>query len=71
MLFELYDALHENREIHLEMTEWEARVRNRELRDNGDSQRWVACSCLCFAETEIELPEIQPCGRNPRFRSEE
>lgn len=43
MLFELYDACHEDREIHLEMTECEARLRNRELRDNGDSQRWVTC----------------------------
>ena len=68
MLFELYDACHEDREVHLEMTEWEARLRNRELRDNGDSQRWVSCSCLFFGETEIVLPEVQPCSRNSRLR---
>jgi hypothetical protein len=66
MLFELYDASHENREIHLEMTEWEARLRNQELQENGDSQRWVICTCLSSGETEIVLPELEPYPRRRR-----
>jgi len=64
MLFELYDARREDREVHLEMTEWEARLRNRELRDNGDSQRWLSCSCLFFGETDVVLADVRPYGRN-------
>jgi hypothetical protein len=60
MLFELYDARRRDKEIHLEMTEWEERIRNRELWENGDSPRWVICLCLCFGEIEVVLPEVQP-----------
>jgi hypothetical protein len=66
MLFELYDPSHENRELHLEMTEREARIRNQDLQEKGDSQRWVICTCPSFGETETVLPELEPYSRRRR-----
>ena len=54
-VFELYYSTNGSGEIHREMTDDEADLRNEDLREKLDSRRWVVCDCPIvtgFSENE-------------------